>query len=116
MSQQETHVLQVIPKAPLKFYYVILPVVDTSLRFLGRFGGPLETIYKECAITHNMNLLAKKTTEEQLKEVALRQWNEMIDEATGGIELPEEVKWMKEYTDLQLIECEIVPKVGVSNG
>lgn len=114
MDQQVTQgeTLKVTPKAPLKFYYVKLPIVDLSFRVLGRFSGPVDTIFAEYKIHHNL-ASQQESTEESLKKLALESWKTMVEAALEGLsEIPGEMDWMLQYKDVELIECEIVTKGG----
>lgn len=111
MSQLITQgvTMKVTPKAPLKFYYVKLPVVDLSLRILGRFGGPIDTIFVEYRIA---TIFSENSSEDLIETRALEIWNDMVEAAAeNAMALQnEEISWLYEYESVELIECEITPK------
>jgi hypothetical protein len=44
--------------------------------------------------------------EDNLKAFALKKWNDLLSEE----DLKDELKHLAEYADIELVECEILPK------
>lgn len=61
----------------LEMQYVLLPVIDTSHRFLYRFTKPEVTIWIENKIRMIDFVSMKMTLEECLKDFALNEWEAM---------------------------------------
>lgn len=92
--------------------YFALPVTDTSFRFLYRFLEPVELIWSEGRIPHNLYMTLGEPLEELLADFAVRKWHEMLDMQGLEIDNPQPgTEWMFKVKDAKIIECEMTRKL-----
>lgn len=109
-----TPVPPVIKTKILKMYYVNLPVVDLTHRFMYRFEEPVATVWRKGVLSWTLQDSKKSAAEyidDQLKQYGLTQWFKM---ATSGMNspMPQDARWLLEVDSCELVECEIVPKAS----
>jgi len=90
--------------------YCKLPIIDTTIRFLHRFKTPFETCWTEDCLT-----LAAMSWGETIESHGLNRYLDSINETSKNQNWPATLDWAKDIKKIQLIECEIVPKVKLSD-
>jgi hypothetical protein len=93
----------------LVFEYVPMPICDLSYRFIGRIRGPVDLVWEPGSVVFPAVIDSKLSLEESLGRYALERWRTMIKDNDG--QLVEHLPWMAAIDKVEVVECEIVPKV-----
>lgn len=110
--------LTIDPEADLVFEYAKLGIVDTSIPFVYRFRGPIDTAWTTGAVS----LAALFNNADYLEAFALEKWNSFLENDFKRIDAIPEGKKKEEISDAlglffrlkaTVVECDIVPKPTV---
>lgn len=93
----------------IEMEYLLLPVVDTSVRFLYRFHTPIDMVWMtDGRVSHWLDKNKGKGLEVLLEEFAVKKVRELVLENTKIEDMPPEAQWLLKMDKVRLTRCKIV--------